>query len=160
MADNLTVQQRSRVMARNKSKGTRPERYVHQLAEAAKLCFRKHDTTLPGKPDLVFTDARVVVFVDGDFWHGWRFPVWEHRLSPFWRDKIRRTRERDCRNFQRLRRAGWKVVRLWEHQIETDVVGCVMKLAGIVREPVDRTLIEARYSTMEPLKRRKRLPKP
>lgn len=118
MTDVMTAEQRSRVMSRNRGKNTSPERYVHELAEAAGLSFLKHEDSLPGKPDLVFGEQRLAVFIDGDFWHGWRFPIWEHRLSEFWREKIRKNRERDRRNFRKLRRMGWRVLRLWEHQVE------------------------------------------
>jgi DNA mismatch endonuclease (patch repair protein) len=77
---------------------------------------------------MVFSPARVVVFIDGDFWHGWRFPTWCRRLSPFWKAKIERNRKRDLRNFGKLRRAGWKVVRIWEHQVATDPEACVDRI--------------------------------
>ena len=59
----------------------------------------------------------VAVFVDGDFWHGWRLPAWERKLSKFWRDKLRANRARDQRNFRRLRARGWKVIRVWQHEL-------------------------------------------
>lgn len=160
MADVMTVAQRSRVMSRIKGKNTSPERYIHDLAEAAGLSFNRHDPTVPGKPDLVFTHARLAVFVDGDFWHGWRFPIWKHRLAPFWENKISRNRLRDQRNHRLLRRLGWRVLRLWEHQIEEDVVRCISRIASIVAEPIDMIAVRERYAAMPPLKRRKRLPKP
>ena len=82
------------------------------------LRFRKHVGGLPGKPDIVFASARVAVFVDGDFWHGYRFPSWAPSLKPFWREKIEKNRSRDRRNFALLRRMGWTVVRVWQHQIK------------------------------------------
>lgn len=63
----MTTAQRSRVMARNKGKNTSPERYVHDLAEAAGLSFSRHEASLPGKPDLVFAEARLAGF------RRWRF---------------------------------------------------------------------------------------
>jgi DNA mismatch endonuclease (patch repair protein) len=82
---------------------------------------------------MVFYQARVVVFVDGDFWHGWRFPLWSSRLPEFWKAKIDRNRARDRRNFRRLRRAGWTVLRLWEHEIEEDVERCIDRLSAALR---------------------------
>jgi DNA mismatch endonuclease (patch repair protein) len=78
-----------------------------------------HPRDLPGRPDFVFRGRRIAVFVDGDFWHGWRFPTWQHKLAPFWADKISANRARDRRNHARLRRWGWRVVRVWEHQIKS-----------------------------------------
>jgi DNA mismatch endonuclease (patch repair protein) len=87
---------------------------------------------LPGRPDFVFRDRRVVVFVDGDFWHGWRFPVWRDKLSEAWEAKIEANRRRDARNFRRLRRQGWKVVRIWEHQLDADPQVCLQRVLAVV----------------------------
>src|SRR4051812_25601625 len=124
MADNLTPEQRSYTMSRIRSTNTKPELLVRKLVHARGLRFRIHERSLPGRPDLVFHKAQVAVFVDGDFWHGWRFPQWRDKLQPYWRDKIEGNRKRDQRNFQRLRRMGWLVLRLWEHEVETKADIC------------------------------------
>jgi DNA mismatch endonuclease (patch repair protein) len=156
----MTVGQRSRLMARIKGQNTSPERYVHELAEAAGLSFERHEASLPGRPDLVFSESRLAVFINGDFWHGWRFPVWRHRLAPFWEKKISGNRLRDQKNYRKLRRLGWRVLRLWEHQIEENVVQCVSRLGTLAGIPIDQAALEAKYAAMPRLKRRKRLPKP
>jgi len=120
MVDNLTREQRSHCMSRVKGKDTTLEVQVRSELHKRGLRFRKHVRTLPGKPDVVFPRAKVVVFVDGDFWHGHRLPSWEHKLSPFWRTKISMTRKRDARNFRMLRKMGWNVVRVWQHQLEAE----------------------------------------
>jgi len=117
MSDPLTPEQRTRAMKRVKLKDGSLEKLVQDELRAAGLRFRRHDRALPGCPDIVFSKERVAIFVDGDFWHGWRLPTWEHKLSKFWRDKIRTNRARDQRNFRRLRAAGWVVVRIWQHEI-------------------------------------------
>jgi len=66
------------------------------------LRFRKHVKDLPGKPDVVFPTVKVAVFIDGDFWHGYKFPSWEHKVSDFWKQKINKNRERDRRNHRKL----------------------------------------------------------
>ncbi len=71
------------------------------------------------RPDFVFAARRLAVFVDGCFWHGCP----QHGTRPrgnaaFWRAKFRRNRERDRRNSRHLRQAGWKVLRLWEHELK------------------------------------------
>ena len=121
--DIMSVETRSRVMARIRGKGTGPELRLAALLSQAGLAWESHATDLPGRPDFVFRDQRVVVFVDGDFWHGWRFPVWRDKLSEAWEAKIEATRLRDVRNFRRLRRSGWRVVRIWEHQLLRDPQG-------------------------------------
>src|SRR5438309_1269501 len=102
MTDVMSREQRSRVMSRIRGKNTTPERYLDVLLESANLEYRRHDKALPGRPDFVFPESKVVVFVNGDFWHGWRFPIWQHKLQQFWRQKISDTRARDRRNFRRL----------------------------------------------------------
>ena len=133
MTDNLTPEQRRYCMSRVKGKDTALERVVRSELHRRGLRFRKHVRQLPGKPDIVFTRAKVAVFVDGDFWHGYRFPVWESTLSPFWKSKISETRRRDQRNFRRLRRMGWRVVRVWEHRLEIDLSGVAKELAQVVQ---------------------------
>ncbi len=131
--DNLTPEQRSYMMSRTRSTDTTPELLVRKLAHARGLRFRKHCAWLPGKPDLVFVRSRVVVFVDGDYWHGWRFPAWKNKLGAYWRRKIDGNRRRDSRNFQRLRRDGWLVIRLWEHEVERDPEGSINRIDAAVR---------------------------
>jgi DNA mismatch endonuclease (patch repair protein) len=96
--------------------------------------YRCHVRTLPGRPDIVFPRERIAIFVDGDFWHGWRLPSWEHKLSPFWRDKLRTNRQRDARNFRKLRQLGWTVIRLWQHEIKKDLASCVNKVRFALRK--------------------------
>ena len=124
----MTPEQRSRAMKRVKLKNGSLEKLVQRELRARGLRFRCHVRNLPGRPDIVFSSERVAVFVDGNFWHGWRLPAWEHKLSPFWRDKLRANRARDLRNFCRLRRLGWRVIRLWQHQVKSDLGGCVKRI--------------------------------
>ena len=160
MADVMTPAQRSRVMSRIRGKDTIPERYLNELLRAAGFSFTRHDSMLPGRPDFVFWGKKVAVFIDGDFWHGWRFPLWKHRLGVFWKEKIAKNRSRDQRNFRRLRRAGWKVVRIWEHQLEMDARRCIVRVADVLKARVDATALDARIAMLPVLKRRNRLPRP
>ena len=127
MADNLTKQQRSYCMSRVKGKDTGLEKVVRSELHKRGLRFRKHVKNLPGKPDIACMKAKVAVFLDGDFWHGDRFPQWEYKLSAFWRKKIGETRKRDQRNFTKLRCMGWRVIRIWGHSIEKDLAGVIIK---------------------------------
>jgi len=124
----MSPEKRSAVMAKIRGRDTGPERVVAGLLRDAGLTFESHARDLPGRPDFVFRDRRVAVFVDGDFWHGWRFPVWRDKLSEAWEAKIEATRLRDCRNFRRLRRSGWRVVRIWEHQLARDPEGSLARV--------------------------------
>lgn len=117
----MTPEQRSRAMKRVKLRNGPLEMLVRRCLTNRGLKYRCNVRSLPGSPDIVFTRQRVAVFVDGDFWHGWRLPAWEHKLSSFWRDKLRANRARDLRNFRRLRSRGWRVVRIWQH----DALGAI-----------------------------------
>lgn len=88
---------------------------------------------MPGKPDIVFPGKRVIVFLDGDFWHGYRFPAWKDELNKFWQDKIQRTRERDKRNFSKLRKLGWRVLRIWEHEVKKSVEYVALRIEKFVK---------------------------
>ena len=94
--------------------------------------FRKHVKTLPGTPDAVFPREKIAVFIDGDFWHGYRLPAWEHKLNDFWKQKIRTNRERDLRNFTKLRRMGWQVIRVWQHEILDDPSKCIDRIVNSI----------------------------
>jgi DNA mismatch endonuclease, patch repair protein len=124
----MSVATRSAVMSRIRGKGTKPERAVAELMASAGLKWEEHCKDLPGRPDFVLRDLRIAIFVDGDFWHGWRFPVWRLKLSEHWERKIEGNIRRDVRNFRALRRSGWKVIRIWEHQIRKSPSLCLQKI--------------------------------
>ena len=135
MPDNMTPAQRRVTMSRIRKTDTKPELIIRRRSFARGLRYRKCVSGLPGTPDLVFAGARVVVFVDGDFWHGWRFEQWEHKLSSgYWKKKIRGNRQRDRRNRRLLRDQGWEVIRIWEHDVERNPDECVDRIEQAVRE--------------------------
>ena len=133
MSDNLTSKQRSLCMSRNKGKDTSIELQVRSAIHKRGLRFRKHYKGLPGNPDLVFIKAKVAVFIDGDFWHGYRFPIWKNQLSDFWKNKISTTRDRDRRNHNKIRKMGWSVIRIWEHEIKKNINDCIDYIVSIVK---------------------------
>lgn len=131
--DRLTAEQRSDNMRAIKAFGTKPERVVELWIRRLRIHHRKHDHNLPGRPDFVFDRYRKIVLVHGDFWHGWRFPVWEKRLpKKYWRAKIERNRRNDYRNRRHLRRLGWRVLILWEHQIRNAPVATFERLRAFL----------------------------
>lgn len=115
-----------------KSKDNRLERRVRSALHRRGLRFRTHAKHLPGKPDISLPRYQVAVFVDGDFWHGFNFPRWKEGLSEFWANKIAKNRVRDARNFRRLRNLGWRVVRLWDHQLEKDFDASIGKILATI----------------------------
>lgn len=140
--DIMSPAKRSALMSRIRGRDTGIERTLAAVFAEAGLDWESHCADLPGRPDFVFRRAGLAVFVDGDFWHGWRFPVWRDKLSEKWEAKIAANRARDVRNHRRLRRAGWRVIRLWEHQVERDLEGCLRlvisrlaRVAGRAKQP-------------------------
>jgi DNA mismatch endonuclease, patch repair protein len=130
--DNLTAEQRRRCMSRVRNKDTDIERAVRSELHRRGLRFRKHVQNLPGRPDIVFPRSRVAVFVDGDFWHGYDFDERRDSLSEFWRLKIESNIARDCRNDEALTQDGWRVIRLWKHEIKRDLVTCVDRVEAVL----------------------------
>ena len=128
----MTKAQRSYCMSRVRGKDTSLELLVRSALHRRGRRFFKHCRHLPGRPDVVFPSCKVAVFLDGDFWHGYRFPRWAGRLKPYWRAKIAGNRRRDRRNFRRLRAMGWRVVRVWEHQALHDLEGCIERVEKAV----------------------------
>jgi DNA mismatch endonuclease, patch repair protein len=126
--DIMSQEKRSALMSRIKGKDTGPEKAIMGELLLLGLDFETHTRDLPGRPDIVFRDAKIAIYIDGDFWHGWRLPLWEHKLSPKWRDKIQGNRERDIRNHKKLRQMGWKMIRIWEHQVEQDLGRCISRI--------------------------------
>jgi DNA mismatch endonuclease (patch repair protein) len=131
--DFMSAETRSRLMSRIKGQNTGPELAMEKLLLGVAIDFERHDRSLPGKPDFVLRKERIAIFVDGDFWHGWRFPLWERKLNEKWRDKISANRARDQRNFAKLRRIGWKVIRIWEHQLESSLDRCLERILLCLR---------------------------
>jgi DNA mismatch endonuclease (patch repair protein) len=128
MPDHMTPQQRSNAMKLVKLKDGPLETFVQNELRKLGLKFRTNQKSLHGTPDIVFPKNKVAVFVDGDFWHGWRLPSWEHKLTNFWASKLSANRQRDRRNFRRLRAAHWTVIRIWEHEIRSDPGRCIKRI--------------------------------
>ncbi len=134
MTDNLTPEQRKYCMSQVKGKDTSIEKIVRSELHRLGYRFYKHIKALPGNPDIVFPRKRLVIFIDGDFWHGYRFPTWKHQLTPFWQEKIAVTRIRDQRNFRKLHKSGWRAIRIWQHQIKKDLPQCVRRITSLIEQ--------------------------
>src|SRR4051812_43891867 len=131
MTDFLDKETRSRVMARIRSKDTKPELALRRALWAVGLRgWRCHPKTVPGKPDVAFTRARVAVFVDGRFWHGHPDFFTFGKSGEYWDKKIARTQERDRLADDALAAAGWTVVRLWDFEVEDDLAAAVERVVS------------------------------
>jgi len=106
-------------MSKIRSSNTQFEKnFISELKKKTGRKFRINARDLKGKPDVVFQKEKVCVFLDSDFWHGWQYPRRKKILkNDFWKNKIENTRNRDKKTTSYLRRKGWKVLRIWGHQI-------------------------------------------
>lgn len=120
MADTVTPEQRSAIMAAVRSKDTQPEIRVRRALHAMGYRFRLHVRTLPGCPDIVFPKHSVALQVRGCFWHLHRCV--KHKLprsnTTYWLPKLKGNRQRDLMNDRRLRRLGWRVRTIWQCQLD------------------------------------------
>jgi DNA mismatch endonuclease (patch repair protein) len=133
----------SRALAGSHATDTTCERVLGSALSQLGMRFRKHYRRLPGRPDVVFPRARVVVFCDGDFWHGRKWQDRRRRLREganptYWTAKIAANMARDEEQTTQLRKMGWRVVRLWESDILRDPVRAAELVAKTVRKKLAR----------------------
>ena len=121
MADNLTVQERSEIMKRVVSKGTRPELTIRKIVWKLGYRYRLNVNGIPGKPDIAFKSRKKAIFVNGCFWHrhpGCAFTRTPKSNTEFWIKKFASTIKTDQRNFEELTRLGWRYLIIWECEIK------------------------------------------
>ena len=127
MTDNLTPEDRSRCMARIRSKGMKPEMKIRSMVHALGYRFRLHRRSLPGAPDLVLPRHHAVIFVNGCFWHWHPDPACTIAGLPksnleYWGAKLTRTRARDQEHTMALQTDGWRVLTIWECELRNPSV--------------------------------------
>lgn len=137
MADSVSPDVRSRIMAQVKSKGMKPEMRVRRLIHGLGYRYRLHRADLPGKPDLVFPSRQKVVFVNGCFWHCHkdcdrvRIPATNR---DYWLAKLERNQARDTRNIALLEETGWAVLTVWECELQ-DISETTGRLLAFLGQP-------------------------
>lgn len=120
---------------RGRNNRTTEVRFRLALVRAGISGWKMHNRALPGNPDFVFLKEQIAVFVDGCFWHG--CPRCGHipkTNSPFWQAKIQRNIERDRANIQKLRERDFIVARMWEHELKSDLTGCIVRIVGLIKK--------------------------
>lgn len=136
MADVFTRAKRSQVMSRIRGRGNKEtEVALARMLRAARITGWRRHSDLFGRPDFTFRRERVVVFVDGCFWHGCP----KHSNMPatnreFWAKKLGRTKVRDRLVTRTLRKKGWMVLRIWEHDLRKTPEGCIRRLLTLLEE--------------------------
>lgn len=128
--DILSTAKRSELMSKIRSRDTKFEKeFIVALRKFTRKSFQTNVSSIKGKPDIVFQKDKICVFLDSDFWHGWYYPKWKHLLkNDFWRNKIENNRKRDKRTSVNLNKQGWKVIRIWEHDIKNDFTTSIKKV--------------------------------
>ncbi len=120
MADVHNPEVRSYNMSMIRGKNTKPEVIVRKYLHSKGFRFRLHKKDLPGKPDIVLPKYKTVIFIHGCFWHGHKnckYFVVPKTRTKWWLNKIEGNRKTDKRNNLKLRKAGWKIITLWECQL-------------------------------------------
>lgn len=138
MADSVTREKRSWNMSRIRGKDTGIEVLVRKYLFSKGFRFRKNVSTLPGKPDIVLSKYKTVIFVNGCYWH--RHPGCKYSYIPktnlsFWMQKFEKTVENDQKNIGLLKAAGWTVITLWECDIEHNFEITMESLVNQLRHP-------------------------
>lgn len=121
MVDRLTKEHRSWNMSQIRDRDTKPEIQVRSLLHRMGYRFRLHRTDLPGKPDIVLPKYQTAIFVHGCFWHrhhNCKLAYTPKSRTEFWTAKFARNVERDLEVRRELRKLGWKVVVVWECELE------------------------------------------
>jgi DNA mismatch endonuclease (patch repair protein) len=120
-------------MSRIRSKNTSVEIAVFKELRKRKIYFQRHYVLASGCPDVAIPSKKLAVFIDGDFWHGYRYNKHYSRLpKKYWRTKIENNIRRDKKNRSMLRRAGWRVMRVWEHEINKDTKKTIEKMIKFI----------------------------
>src|SRR5262245_47770650 len=116
-----TTPERSQLMKKIRLKDTQPEMILRKELTKIGLRYRLHSAKLPGKPDIVLNKYKLVIFIDGEFWHGFEWKKKKPKIKSnrdYWIPKIERTKKRDKENVKKLNDLGFVVFRFWEQQIK------------------------------------------
>ncbi|MCK9639017.1 MAG: very short patch repair endonuclease [Prolixibacteraceae bacterium] len=131
-----TTKERSKLMSKIKGVDTKPELKLKKALWRLGYRYRKNVKQLPGKPDIVYKKYKLVVFVDGEFWHGYEWEDKKQKIKSnrdFWIPKIERNIQRDQFNNQLLADSGWTVLRFWEKEIKMNLEHCLNRIIDHIR---------------------------
>jgi DNA mismatch endonuclease (patch repair protein) len=142
MPDVFTKAKRSEIMSRIRGHGNKDtEVALMKLLRIHHVTGWRRKQPVFGKPDFVFRTARVAVFVDGCFWHGCpKHCNTPASNRPFWEKKLAANKSRDRRVGRELRKLGWRIVRIWEHDLTKRGAACIRRIKTALSSPVSRRL--------------------
>jgi len=138
-----TTSQRSKSMSKIKGKNSKAEMLLRRALWKNGIRYRIHVKHMPGTPDLVISKYRLVIFVDGDFWHGYNWQKKKATIktnAQFWIPKIERNMQRDRFNRQLLEDAGYTVMRFWDHEIIRSLDKCTNQILLYIETALKYTI--------------------
>jgi len=134
IGDIFTKLKRSEVMSKIRSKNSKIELLVFRELKRRRIYFQKHYTRVLGKPDIALPRKKKAVFIDSGFWHGYKYEILKPKLiKKFWRDKIEYNMRRDREITKKLRKNGWEVLRIWEHELKRDFEKTIKKIIEFLK---------------------------
>lgn len=132
--DKFSKIQRSAIMSRIRGSNTGFERSIFCKIKKASINFKRNYRGVMGNPDIALPKMKKAVFLHSDFWHGWQLPRWEKILpSDFWKIKLKKNRARDRFVIRKLKKGGWKVLTIWEHQINIDSESSIRRIVNFLK---------------------------
>ncbi|WBV52839.1 very short patch repair endonuclease [Chryseobacterium gambrini] len=132
-----TTAERSKNMSKIRSKNTQPEILLRKALWSEGIRYRLNLAKLPGKPDIVINKFKLAIFVDGSFWHGYKWDEKKIKIKSnkeYWLNKIERNIERDNENNIALQKAGYTVLRFWDHQVKKDISTCISIIKNFIEK--------------------------
>jgi len=122
-------------MSKIRSKNTKIELVVFSELRKRRIYFQKHYKRVIGSPDIAVPRKKIAIFIDGDFWHGRNFSKVGKRLpKKYWREKIESNILRDRKNRAKLKKQGWKVLRIWEYEVKKDLPTIISKIQKLIEK--------------------------
>lgn len=126
-----TTAERSKHMAKIKAKNTKPELALRKALWKLNIRYRKANKDLPGNPDIAIRKYKIAIFIDGEFWHGYKWEDKKPKIKAnrdFWIPKIERNIQRDKENNLKLQIMGYTVIRFWEATIKKNIENCANEI--------------------------------
>jgi len=123
-----TTTKYSKILSKIKKTNSKAEIKLRKALWNCGIRYRLNCKNIFGKPDIVLRKHRLVIFVDGDFWHGYNWHLRKPKMktnSEYWVPKIERNMQRDIEVNQKLKIEGWRIFRFWEHDIHGNLDSCV-----------------------------------
>jgi DNA mismatch endonuclease, patch repair protein len=130
-----TTRERSYLMSKIKSQNTKTEHKLRKFLWNVGVRYRKNVKKLPGKPDIVISKYKLIIFIDGEFWHGYNWKEKRDKIMSnreFWIPKIERNIARDLSNNKYYTERGWTVMRFWEQEIKNEFHVCINQIISFL----------------------------